>query len=77
MELISDMDSCTAHKNLASRLAHLWLNQEPPVTVKDHATTNSLLGIRGKIVNRKTKIRAESGERFALKAVEISINVDG
>jgi hypothetical protein len=76
MELISDTDPCTAHKNLASGLAHLWLNQKPPVTVKDHAT-NSLLGILGKIVDRKTKIRAESGERFALKAVEISINVDG
>jgi hypothetical protein len=76
MELISDMDPYTAHKNLAYRLAHLWLNQEPLVAVKDHAT-NSLLGIQGKIIDRKTKIRAESGERFALKAVEISINVDG
>jgi hypothetical protein len=75
MDLICKMDPHTAQKNLASRLAHLWMCLEPAVTVQDYLTS-SILHLDGKTIDSKQKLSTESGEDFAAKMVKISLSFD-
>ncbi len=74
IELISTMDSRTARMNLASRLAHLWQYLDPVVTVQDHASS-SLLRVNGKVIDGEQVLRAEFGEAFQAKIVNINVDV--